>query len=102
ERSQTMYASLRHYQFKPGTAAEVTRLVQENFVPVIRQASGFVAYYVVFEENDRGTAISLFESQAQAEASVQLAADWVKQLLAELVVGPPTIIAGEGTVHQAG
>lgn len=95
-----MYASIRHYQFKPGTAAEVTRQVQEHFVPVISQAPGFVAYYVVLEEQDRGTSISLFDSQVQAEASTQLAADWVKQILAPLVVGPPTVTAGEVTVHQ--
>lgn len=97
-----MYASLRHYQFKPGTAAEVSRRVQEQFVPVISQAPGFVAYYVVFEENDKGTSISLFNSQAQAEESTQLAAEWVKQLLAELVVGPPITISGAVTVHRVG
>lgn len=59
-----MYASLRHYQFKPGTVAEVSRRTQEHFVPVISQGPGFIAYYVVTEENDRATSISIFESQA--------------------------------------
>lgn len=52
-----MYTSIRHYQFKPGTVAEVSRRTQEHFVPVISQAPGFVAYYVVTEENDRATSI---------------------------------------------
>lgn len=95
-----MYTSIRHYQFKPGTVAEAARLTQEHFVPVISQAPGFIAYYVVTEENDRATSISIFESQAQAEASIQLASEWVKKLLAELVVGPPTIISGEITVAK--
>ena len=96
-----MYASIRHYQVKPGTSAEVTRKAQEGFVPIISQASGFVAYYVVIEENDKVTSISIFHSQTQAEASTQLAADWVKQNMAALVVGPPTVTSGEVTVHQA-
>lgn len=96
-----MYTSIRHYQFKPGTVAEVSRRVQEHFIPVISQAPGFIAYYVVTEENDRATSISIFESQAQAEASIQLAAEWVKKLLSELVVGPPTVISGEITVAKA-
>ena len=96
-----MYASIRHYQVKPGTSAEVTRKAQEGFVPIISQASGFVAYYIVIEEKDRVTSISIFHSQTQAEASTQLAADWVKQNMAALVVGPPTVTSGEVTVHQA-
>ena len=96
-----MYASIRHYQFKPGTVAEAARRTQEHFVPVISQATGFVAYYAVVEEQDRATSISIFESQAQAEASIQLAADWVKQILAPLVEGPPTVTSGEVMVHQA-
>lgn len=95
-----MYISIRHYQFKPGTVAEVSRRVQEHFIPVISQAPGFIAYYVVTEENDRATSISIFESQAQAEASIQLAAEWVKKIVSDLVVGPPTLIAGEITVAK--
>ena len=96
-----MYASIRHYQFKPGMAAEISRKTQEGFLPIISKAPGFVAYYVVVEENDMGTSISLFHSQAQAEASMRLAVDWVKQNMTGLIIGPPTVTSGEITVHQA-
>ncbi len=38
--------------------------------------------------------ISIFETQAGAEESTRLAADWVRQNIAELVAGPPEITAG--------
>ena len=41
----------------------------------------------------------MLQSQAQAEASIRLAADWVKQNLAVLVEGPPTVTSGEVTLH---
>lgn len=95
-----MYASIRHYQFKPGKAAEVSKKAQEGFLPIISKASGFIAYYIVMEGNDMGTSISIFDSQAQAEASSQLAADYIKQNMAELYAGPPTVTSGEITVHK--
>lgn len=95
-----MYASIRHYQFKPGMAAEVAHKGQEGFVPIISKAPGFVAFYFVIEGNDRGTSISLFDSQAPADASTRLAADWVKQNVAALVIGPPTVTSGEVIVYQ--
>lgn len=100
-----MYASIRHYQIKPGTLAEITRQAEEGFLPIISKAPGLIAYYIVPENKGAGstsssfTTISIFQSQAQAEASVRLAAEWVKQNLAALVEGPPIVTSGEVTLH---
>ncbi len=39
-----MYAVIRRYQVDPASADEIRRRVEEGFVPLIRQVSGFVDY----------------------------------------------------------
>ncbi len=95
-----MFASIRQYNLKPGAGAEVSRRVQAEFLPIISSHKGFLDYYVVLESHDIGVTVSVFETQAEAEESVKLAADWVKLSLANLVMGPPTVTEGEVTVHK--
>ena len=40
-----MFAVIRHYQFDKKDSAEIDRLIQAQFVPIIRKAKGFVRYY---------------------------------------------------------
>ena len=40
-----MFAVIRHYHFDKKDSAEIDRLIQEQFVPIIRKATGFVRYY---------------------------------------------------------
>jgi hypothetical protein len=94
-----MHASIRRYQFKPGMAPEAARLAQAGFLPIIKSVPGFVAYSIVLESHDVGVTISIYESEAQAEESTRRAADWVKENMAALVSGPPTIMAGEVPVY---
>jgi heme-degrading monooxygenase HmoA len=90
-----MYVAVRRYKVKAGSMDEVVRRAQEGFVPLIRQAPGFVAYYGVEAGNDFVFTVSIFRDQAGADESTRLAADWVRQNLAELVEGPPELQAGE-------
>ena len=88
-----MYASIRKY--KSSNTAETIKRVNEGFVPIISQARGFVAYYLVDGGGGSLASVSLFETQAGADESNRLAADWVKANLAALTAGPPEITAGE-------
>ena len=95
-----MYISVRRYQSEQ--MDKVIRLAQEEFVPIISQRSGFIAYYIIDQGDGGAATISIFENQADAEASNAMAAEWVKDSLTDLVSGPPDITAGEVKVHQAG
>jgi len=96
-----MYASIRRYEgIAPASVDELTRRVQEGFVPIISKQPGFVAYYAVIAGQGVVASISVFEDQAGAEASNRAAADWVKENLADLLQNPPQITAGEVTVHK--
>ena len=93
-----MYISIRKY--KSQSPGEVIRRAGEGFVPIISSAPGFIAYYILDAGDGALASISIFETQAEAEESNRMAADWVKQNLAALVEGPPEITAGEVTVHK--
>jgi hypothetical protein len=95
-----VYASIRKYKTQAGASAELAQRVKQGFVPIISQAPGFVAYYVVDAGNDVVASVSIFQDQAGAEASNRMAAEWVKGNLAELVASPPEVTAGTVAVHK--
>jgi hypothetical protein len=92
-----MYASIRRY--KTESAKEVARLVNEEFVPQIKNLPGFLAYYVIDTGEGMMASISVFETKDGAEESNRMAASWVKQSLPGLL-GPPEITAGEAVAHM--
>ena len=94
-----MYAAIRRYKVKPGSANVITQSAQEGFVPLVSSLPGFVAYYGVFGENDTVVTVSVFADQAGEEESTRQAGSWVKQNLAQYVEGPPEIVAGRVAWH---
>jgi hypothetical protein len=93
-----MFVSVRKYH--SSSVAEVTRRVQEGFLPLLRQSPGFMAYYVVDGGDGWLTSISLFEDRAGAENSTRLAADWVRENIAALFDGAPDVVQGEAVVAE--
>ena len=96
-----MYASIRSAKGQPGAVPEITRRIQDGFVSIVSKLPGFVNYYVVRAEDDVVVTVSIFDSQASAEASNQKAAEWVRQNLSDLVATPLEFATGEIAVHQA-
>jgi hypothetical protein len=92
-----MYASIRRY--KTTSVDELIRRVQAGFLPLISNAPGFVAYYGVDAGDGVVASVSIFETQAGAEESNRLAAEWVKGNIAMLVAGTPEITVGEVAAH---
>lgn len=89
-----MYAVTCRYQFDPNESEEINRKIQEGFVPLVRMAPGFVAYYWLDTGEGAGTSLSIFEDKARAEESVRLAAGYVQKHLAALL-GKPSVTRGE-------
>lgn len=92
-----MYASIRRYKTQSGE--QVTRLVKEGFVPLIKKAPGFVAYYAIDTGQGEWISISLFDSQAEAEQSNWLAGDWTGKSGVGGLTGKPEITAGSVVAH---
>lgn len=97
-----MFAAIRYYRTEPDSIDEVVRQVKEGFVPIIRQTSGFVSYFVLDpgEREDAIVSVSVFEDEQSAQQSNREAEEWVSQNLNNLVV-IPEFAAGQVVVYEA-
>jgi surfactin synthase thioesterase subunit len=93
-----MYAEIRKYHTK--NKEEITSKVRAEFLPMLRTHAGFVAYYVLDEEGDVMASVTIFETQAEARESNELAAEWVQHSIVHLVAGPPEIVEGHIVVNS--
>jgi hypothetical protein len=95
-----MYATVRRYEGVTDPS-EVARLVNEIFLPIIREIPGFVDYYVVDGGDGVMISTSIFEDPSGEEESTFRAGEFVAQHLAPLAPNPPQITAGEIVAHTA-
>ncbi|MEV7129455.1 hypothetical protein [Streptomyces sp. NPDC093260] len=89
-----MYAAVRRYEGVTDSA-EAARLVNEGFVPLMRQVRGFVAYYWIDTGDGVMVSTSVFQDQAGTDECIARAADFVRDNLASLLPHPPQVMAGE-------
>ena len=95
-----MYVAIRRYQLDPGAVSELLQRVTEGFIPIIKDAPGFLAYYTLDSGDGTVTSVSVFEHRAGAEESNRMAEEWVKENLAAMLPIPPEIIAGEVGAYE--
>ena len=100
-----MYAAIRRYRVDPSDRGEVIRQIAENFAPRIREARGFVAYYVLDAEDGIFATVSIFEDQTGVQESNNMAAEWARQLLAKSILSqeevPNVFLRVEETIQGA-
>jgi hypothetical protein len=96
-----MFAAIRRYHTDPDSISEVTRRVNEGFVPLISGMSGFVAYLALDAGQGEYGTVSVFEDQASAEDSNRVAEEWVAENLRELLPSRPDYAAGEVVAYKA-
>ena len=89
-----MYTMIRKYYIIPGTGGEWMQRVQEGLVPLLREGPEFLAHYDVEVRTDEVVSISMFETQAGAEASQPRIVRWTRDHLAPLLQTFPEITAG--------
>ena len=75
-----MFATVRQYE-DVQNPAEVIRQVDDSLLPVMKEITGFVAYYFVDvgESGGRMVAVSVFENEAGAQESNARAIQWVSE-----------------------
>jgi hypothetical protein len=95
-----MFAVIRHYHFDTKDATEIDRLVREEFVPIIRKATGFVRYYWLDTGNGEGASFGVFQDKAGADESVRIAADFVKERMSKYLTQKPEVIEGPIKAHD--
>ena len=58
-----MFAVIRHYNFDKKDSAEIDRLIQEHFVPLIKKGKGFVRYYWLDTGDGEGASFGVFKNK---------------------------------------
>jgi quinol monooxygenase YgiN len=94
-----MYAAIRQFKAKPGSADALAEKIKEA-ISIISEVSGFMGYYVVYAPDDTVTAISVFNTVAEAQESNRRALAFIEENLGPLVIGRPTATAGPVIVHS--
>jgi hypothetical protein len=97
-----MHIIIRKYR-KVDSPKEITRFVNESFLPLISKVAGFVAYYGIETGEDSWTSVSVFETPEGAEESNRVAAENIQNNpdLARLVKSKPEITAGSVGAYKA-
>jgi hypothetical protein len=95
-----MYASVRHYKMGTGSIDALMHRVDEEFAPAISQESGFVAYFAVATGDATLETVSIFHDKAAAEASNELASDYVRENLGDFALTRIEVSGGEVFVSR--
>jgi hypothetical protein len=95
-----MYVAVRRYEGITDSQ-KVGQLVEEDYVPIISEMPGFVAYYSVDAGDGVMVSISVFEHKDAEEQSTFRAGELVAEYLGPLSPNPPQVTAGELVVYKA-
>jgi hypothetical protein len=77
-----MFASVRRYRLESGSIDDLLHLVDTDFAESVQGLDGFLEYQVVECGNGEIVTITTFRDRSSAEASMEMAADWVRDTLA--------------------
>jgi hypothetical protein len=94
-----MHAVIRRYS---GASALVTEMKRKGteVEAIIREVSGFVAYYAV-GSGDALTTVTICDTEAGTTESTRRAAAWVKENLPGASMAPPQVAGGDVFLHFA-
>ena len=94
-------AVIRLRTLKPDrSGAELSELIQAEFVPLVTEVSGFVAYLVSANDETRDQfSIGIYTDAAGATESTEVAGEWAAQEAGDYLEGDPIVI--EGTIGLA-
>jgi hypothetical protein len=95
-----MHAILRRYEgVEPSRTVELTRKVDNELIPKLKELPGFSGYYLIEAGNGVMTSISLFDTAEQADKSSRIASNWVRdEKLESALPNAPKITFGEVVV----
>ena len=96
-----MHMSLRTYRITKGSIDEALHRVDQGLADAFAREPGFVSYQVARTGDRTVASMTVFRDAEQAEASNQLAAEWVADELSDFGVERLGVIGGEVMVSRA-
>ena len=96
-----MYASVRTYRVGAGSVDDVMHRIDRDFAESLSQEPGFVAYQAIDLGNWKIASMTVFQEREQAEASNELAAQWVAEELLDFDIERMGVMGGEVQVSRS-
>jgi hypothetical protein len=97
-----VYVSIRTYRVgKSEAIPEAMHRVDRDLAESFAQEPGFVSYQVVRTGDHTVASVTTFRTREQAEASNDLAAEWVAEELADFQIERMGVLGGEVMVGRA-
>lgn len=96
-----MHAVIRRYNAAHGAAGVIADQVNAEFIPIVSQAPGFIAYYVIESGDGSLLSVSVFEDRAGADESTKAATAWVRENLGHKITTAPIITSGAVVAHSS-
>ena len=93
-----MYTLIQQYTYDPQMSGALLHALETGLVPRLRTMPDFVAYYWLHIDEGVGAALCMFEEQASAEHSLELATAVVRSHVA-VKTDAPQIIGGKVKIH---
>jgi hypothetical protein len=92
-----MHVTVRYYA---GNQDLVDALVENEseINRIITEIDGFSAYYLVRTGEGDAMSVSVFDSAAGGDQSVQVARDWIAENLPDMEINPPQVLAGDAVL----
>ena len=79
------YLRIASYKISRGTFAEIVEIAKGDMLSLFKAQPGFVRYGLADTGEGTCLSISLWETRAQAEAAAPMAANWVREHLADRI-----------------
>ena len=79
------YTRLSTYDLTKGTFPELTNVVEQGILPMFVKEPGFVDYGLVDAGDRKVVAISIWQTRDEAHKSAGMAANWIKDNIADRV-----------------
>jgi heme-degrading monooxygenase HmoA len=96
-----MFVSIRTYRVGKGSIDDLMHRVDRDLAEAFAQEPGFVAYQVAKTSDHTVASITTFREREQAEASNELASQWVAEELGDFGIERMGVMNGEVMVSRA-
>ena len=95
-----MYITLRKYRAKRDFAA-VREAVQTGLLPILKACPGFRGHWLLNCSDGACAGLSIFDTEAEANAALQKTVTWVHGHINNLLVLPPEAMFGAAMAEFA-
>ena len=96
-----MYATVRTYRADPAQMDELLHILDQDFVPMISERPGLCGYQAIDGGDGTLVTCSCFTSRNEAEASTQMAAEFIQAKLSGYEIERTGVNSGQVKVNIA-